>query len=170
MSSINLVKYSSDVATARAEPKLSVGSQAWLALYRYFKAQKPRFADIAGELGLTDMQGYAMWLLEEPMPMSELARKLDCDNSNITGIVDRLESRGLIARSPSPEDRRVKLLVLTKEGEELRSLGVERFTTPAPGIAALTKDEQRTLRDLLHKALAAECGGTGDRPPRRDVG
>lgn len=142
----------------RVEPKLSIGSQAWLALYRYFKAQKPRFAEIALELGLTDMQGYAMWLLDEPMPMGELARRLGCDNSNITGIVDRLESRGLIARSPSPEDRRVKLLVLTERGEELRRLGVERFTTPAPGIAALTKEEQRTLRDLLRKATALECG------------
>ena len=158
------------MATARVEPKLSVGSQAWLALYRYFKSQKPRFDEIAGELGQTDIQGYAMWLLEEPMPMSELARRLDCDNSNITGIVDRLESRGLIARSPSSEDRRVKLLVLTEKGEELRRLGVERFTTPAPGIAALTNDEQRTLRDLLHKALVAECGGTGNRPSRRDGG
>jgi DNA-binding MarR family transcriptional regulator len=142
----------------RVEPKLSLGSQAWLALYRYFKAQKPRFAEIAGELGLTDMQGYAMWLLEEPMPMGELARRLDCDNSNITGIVDRLEARGLITRSPSPADRRVKLLVLTEQGQELRQLGVERFTTPAPGIAALTKEEQRTLRDLLRKAFACECG------------
>ena len=142
----------------RVEPKLSLGSQAWLALYRYFKAQKPRFAEIAGELGLTDMQGYAMWLLDEPMPMGELARRLGCDNSNITGIVDRLEARGLIARSPSPEDRRVKLLVLTEQGHELRRRGVERFTTPAPGIAALTKEEQRTLRDLLRKAFARECG------------
>jgi MarR family transcriptional regulator, organic hydroperoxide resistance regulator len=146
----------------RVEPKLSLGSQAWLALYRYFKAQKPRFAEIAGELGLTDMQGYAMWLLEEPMPMGELARRLDCDNSNITGIVDRLEARGLIARSPSPEDRRVKLLVLTEQGQELRQRGVERFTTPAPGIAALTKEEQRTLRDLLRKAIAHECGSQAD--------
>ena len=40
-----------------------------------------------------------MWLLEEPMPMGELARRLDCDTSNITGIVDRLETRGLITRA-----------------------------------------------------------------------
>ncbi len=118
--------------TVRRKPQLSVGSEAWLALYEYFKSQKPRFAEISLELGLTDMQGYAMWLLDEPMPMGELARRLGCDNSNITGIVDRLESRGLIERRPSPEDRRVKLLVLTKKGEELRQLGAERFSSRLP--------------------------------------
>jgi MarR family transcriptional regulator, organic hydroperoxide resistance regulator len=163
------MKYSSTVAAARVEPELGLGSQSWLALYRYFKAQKPRFAEIVAELGLTEIQGYTMWLLEEPMPMGELARRLDCDNSNITGLVDRLESRGLIERAPSAEDRRVKLLVLTERGQELRQLVVERFATPAPGIASLTNDEQRTLRDLLRKAIAVECGGTGDGPPRRLV-
>jgi DNA-binding MarR family transcriptional regulator len=150
------------VVDARQAPKLSVGSEAWLALYRYFKAQKPRFAEIAAELGLTDMQGYAMWLLEEPMPMGELARRLACDSSNITGIVDRLEARGLIERRPSPEDRRIKLLVLTEDGKALRRRGVEQLTAPAPGIAGLTKDEQRALRDLLQKAFAIECESRRD--------
>jgi DNA-binding MarR family transcriptional regulator len=95
--------------------------------------------------------------------MGELAQRLVCDNSNVTGIVDRLESRGLIERQPSPGDRRVRLLVLTKEGEQVRKLALARFVEPAPGIAALTADEQRTLRDLLQKALEVEQGVPVDR-------
>jgi MarR family transcriptional regulator, organic hydroperoxide resistance regulator len=139
-----------------ARPKLPVGSEAWLAVHQYFKAQRARFIHLAGLLHLSDMQAYAMYLLGEPMPMGELAHRLDCDNSNVTGIVDRLEGRGLIERQPSPGDRRVKLLVLTKEGQELRRKIVRKFIEPPPGIASLTAAEQKTLRDLLWKALAAE--------------
>lgn len=138
--------------------ELSVGSQAWLALFHYFKAQKPRFAAIAADMGLSDIQGFALYLLDRPLSMGELAQRLVCDNSNVTGIVDRLESRGLIERQPSPGDRRVKLLVLTREGEKVRKQAMARFVEPAPGIASLTVDEQRTLRDLLQKALEAERG------------
>ena len=52
------------------------------------------------------------------MPMGELASALSCDASNVTGLVDRLESRGLLQRSPSAEDRRVKVLSLTPLGAQ----------------------------------------------------
>ena len=43
-----------------------------------------------------------------PLPMHKLATLLACDNSNVTGLVDRLEARGLVAREPYDRDRRVK--------------------------------------------------------------
>ena len=46
--------------------------------------------------------------------------------------------------------------MLTDDGEELRRRGLQVFIQPPPGIAALTRSEQRTLRDLLWKALATE--------------
>ncbi len=56
---------------------------------------------------------------EGPLPMGELATRLRCDASNVTGIVDRLERRGLIERRPVTADRRVKILVATPEGAGL---------------------------------------------------
>ena len=44
---------------------------------------------------------------DEPLPMSALAGALQCDNSNVTGIVDRLEAAGLAERRPAERDRRV---------------------------------------------------------------
>ena len=52
-------------------------------------------------------------LLDEPRPMGELAQHMHCDNSNMTGIVDRLAERGLVERRPAEGDRRVKLVALT---------------------------------------------------------
>jgi DNA-binding MarR family transcriptional regulator len=76
-----------------------------------------------------------------------------CDNSNVTGIVDRLEERKLVRRGPAEGDRRVKLLVLTKEGEKMRVEITKRMAEPPPPIASLSEEDQRTLRDILKRAV-----------------
>ena len=65
------------------------------------------------EFDLAKQQAFALVHLEpdQPKPMSELAAAMFCDASNITGIADRLEARGLVERVPSAQDRRVKTLV-----------------------------------------------------------
>jgi DNA-binding MarR family transcriptional regulator len=87
------------------------------------------------------------------MPMRRLACALHCDSSNVTGIVDRLEERGLVERRPDPADRRVKLLLLTDAGGELRALLVRRLADPPAPLQRLSADEQRALRDLMRRAL-----------------
>ena len=52
-------------------------------------------------------------------PCGKLAQKLKCEPSNVTGIVDRLEARGLVERRPDPADRRVKLAAATEEGRRV---------------------------------------------------
>jgi len=71
----------------------------------------------------------------------------------VTGIVDRLEARGLVERRAAPEDRRVKLLCLTDAGEAIRARVRERIEVPPPELAALSPHEQRELSDLLTRAL-----------------
>src|SRR3954453_21691130 len=69
---------------------------------------------------LTGAQARLLSLLSlEPLPMRRLAQKLKCEPSNVTGIVDRLESRGLVERRPDPKDRRVKLAAATQEGSRV---------------------------------------------------
>jgi DNA-binding MarR family transcriptional regulator len=68
-------------------------------------------------------------------------------------LTRRARATGLECR-PGPDDRRVRMLVLTPAGEELRTRALARFTEAPAGIAALTLEEQRALRDLLRKALA----------------
>ena len=73
----------------------------------------------------------------------------------MTGLVDRLEQRGLIERQSNPKDRRVKLIALTKAGETLRDRLSERLFEPLPFIAVLTLQDKVTLRDILFRATQA---------------
>jgi DNA-binding MarR family transcriptional regulator len=92
---------------------------------------------------------------DTPAPMRWLAERLMCDNSNVTGIVDRLEGRGLVERTPASHDRRVKHLVLTPEGERIRHAICARIDTPPPAFSALPAEDQQALRDIFRRV----CGG-----------
>src|SRR6266516_3771092 len=82
-----------------------------------------------------------------------LAEALACDASNVTGLIDRLESRGLVRRRPSADDRRVKSLELTPAGVRLRSTVLERITKPPDSLGRLSADEQRELVKILKRLL-----------------
>jgi MarR family transcriptional regulator, organic hydroperoxide resistance regulator len=129
--------------------------EAWQLLWRIMQAHKPRFLALAQELGLSPMQLHALRLMEPgaEMPMSSLAGKLFCDASNVTGIVDRLEARGLIERRPAAHDRRVKLLFLTDAGAEVREAAWRQMSQPPAEIAGLPLEHKRALRDALRAAV-----------------
>ena len=131
-------------------------AEAWSLLARLFFSNRPRFFALAQEFDLAPMQLQALKALEpgRELPMSSLASHLHCDASNVTGIVDRLEARGLIERRPSHHDRRIKLLRVTAEGERVRGLLVKRMAEPPPAIARLSPEDQVALCELLEKALA----------------
>jgi DNA-binding MarR family transcriptional regulator len=145
--------------------------EAWGLLWQLMQANKPRFMALAQELGLAPMQLHALRLIEPgvEVPMSSLAGKLFCDASNVTGIVDRLEARGLIVRRPAEHDRRVKLLVLTAAGERVRSIAERQMTQPPPEIAALPVEHKRALRDALRVAMARREGSEEAAPAEAPV-
>lgn len=132
------------------------GSEAWQLLTEVFTSNKPRSMAICAEFDLAPMQAFALRRLEPGMelPMSALAEFLMCDASNVTGIVDRLEARGLIERRPSVRDRRIKMIAVTNKGARVRERLVERLQEPPPEIAALQAVDQRALRDVLKKVVA----------------
>jgi MarR family transcriptional regulator, organic hydroperoxide resistance regulator len=129
--------------------------EAWALFWRIFSADKPRRMATLNELGLAPMQSMALMQLQpgEPMPMSALANALMCDNSNVTGIVDRLERRGLVERRSAEGDRRVKALTLTPAGVELRGEVMALMSEPPDAIASLSAADQRALRDILARAV-----------------
>jgi DNA-binding MarR family transcriptional regulator len=116
---------------------------------------------VAAEHGLTPAQARAVVTLAEPAPMRALAAQLSCDKSNVTGIVDELEKRGFMARQTDPHDRRVKQLVFTDAGRELRRALRARLYDDAPAISTLTHAEEAQLHALLRRAMR----GTGTGPP-----
>jgi MarR family transcriptional regulator, organic hydroperoxide resistance regulator len=133
----------------------SAASEAWALIAELFTSQRTRFLAIAAEFDLAPAQLGALKALdpEAPVPMRELAQALACDNSNVTGIVDRLESRGLVERRAAPHDRRVKMLYVTPQGAELRARVKARMEEPPEALKRLSASEQAALRDLLFKAM-----------------
>ena len=85
--------------------------------------------------------------------MKRLAETLACDASNVTGLVDRLESRGLVRRHASEEDRRLKVLDLTPAGVRLRTVVLQRMTTPPESLKDLSPAEQRALVSILRRLI-----------------
>jgi DNA-binding MarR family transcriptional regulator len=72
----------------------------------------------------------------------------------VTGIVDRLEARGLVQRRSAPHDRRVKALALTPAGLQVRDRVIRALTEPPEAIRRLSRDDQEALRDILRRAVA----------------
>ncbi len=128
---------------------------AWKLLLRLFFAQRGNLPSLAAELQLSPAQCHLLHLIEpgHAMPMRQVAETLACDASNVTGLVDRLESRGLVQRCPSPEDRRVKVLALTPAGARLRGLLVDRMAAPPASLGRLSVREQRALVRMLGRLL-----------------
>ncbi|GGN56594.1 MarR family transcriptional regulator [Streptomyces albiflavescens] len=114
------------------------------------------YEDAAAEHALTGAQARLLSLLSlEPLPMRRLAQQLKCEPSNVTGIVDRLEARGLVERRPDPADRRVKLAAATPEGRNVARGMRDSLNFAREPLAGLSEEERLALRDLLRRMLTA---------------
>ena len=143
-----------------SQESTTAAQEAWGLFWRIFLADKPRRMAVMTELGLSFQQSIALMQLDpdSPLPMSALASALQCDNSNVTGIVDRLEAAGLAERVPDERDRRVKTVALTQHGREVRAEVQLRAGQPPPELARLSDEDAATLRDILRRALASADG------------
>lgn len=112
----------------------------------------PPFLAIAREHGLRPAVFGALRLLDQPRAMGEIAAALHCDNSNVTGIVDGLEEKGLAERRPAEHDRRVKLIALTTAGRRLRARLMKAVEVPPEWLDRLSAEDQRALRAILERA------------------
>lgn len=98
------------------------------------------------------MQTVALRELTGPMSLRQLAERLCCEPPNATYVVDKLEAAGLVLRSPHPQDRRVKQVVLTPQGEIARRDVLRRLGESSP-LAHLNASEMTELREVLLRAL-----------------
>jgi DNA-binding MarR family transcriptional regulator len=112
------------------------------------------YEEAAAAHALTGAQARLLSLLSlEPLPMRRLAQRLKCEPSNVTGIVDRLEARGLVERRPDPADRRVKLAAATGEGRRVAREIRDSLRFAREPLAGLSEGEREALRGLLRRML-----------------
>lgn len=141
--------------TVAVKPAAPPAVHAWQLFVEFFFTQRAQLPPLAAELELSPSQCHLLHLIEpgRPLPMGELANTLACDASNVTGLVNRLEARGLVRRRPSEADRRVRVLDLTPTGTRLRALLRERMTMPPAALERLSVREQQALVRILKRLL-----------------
>jgi DNA-binding MarR family transcriptional regulator len=111
--------------------------------------------------GLTMTQAKMLILLRrQPLPMRALAGRLACDASNITGLVDRLEARGLVSRHADAADRRIKNVVATEEGREAVRLIRADMRGTSEAFERLDEEGRRSLYELLGRLHPEDMQGT----------
>lgn len=121
----------------------------------WLQAQHRQIASpIYKSYGLSPQQASLLWQLvpESALSMGEVAERMGCELANITGIVDRLEKRGLILRTVG-KDRRIKLLSFTEEGLKLRRDLIAELHTPPPWLGAFSPEQKSDLAELLMRAV-----------------
>src|SRR3954451_2592105 len=142
---------------SRLAGSASVADQAWALLLQVgFELVSAHFAAAIADVDLASAQARALHELdlERPISMRELAERLRSDPSNVTGLIDRLEARGLVERRPDPKDRRVKGLALTSAGAKMRECLFARLYSAPRSVAELSQPDQRALRDVLQRILS----------------
>src|SRR5947199_6006644 len=104
MSTIDSIHYTGEVPHRGPH-----ACDAWQLLVRFFFDQRAQLPSVAAEFQLSAAQCHVLRVIEpdRALPMRRLADALACDASNVTGLVDRLEARGLVERRASADDRRV---------------------------------------------------------------
>ena len=117
----------------------------------------------AAEHDLSIIQTRLLGVLRDRKPtMNELARFLGLDKSSVTGLVDRAERRGLVARVPSTTDRRAVLVSLTDDGRSLISQASAGFEADVSALLSrLPPRERETLSRIVSRLLVAHAADQG---------
>lgn len=142
--------------------KRTVAWQVWRLMARFTmeKFQRGEHLTLLREHGLTPGHMKTLTILdpEVPRPMGVLADMMNCDASQVTWLVDRLEERGMVERRALPTDRRVKTIALTAKGQAFRDRLMEHMFEPPPELMQLDAATLQALRDQLSK-LPEPVGG-----------
>lgn len=125
---------------------------------------------IEAELPVLEAHGLTMWgyivllrLDEAPVrTQAALAQAIGADKTRIISVLDDLQGRGLIARTPDPSDRRARLLALTPEGRTLRDRAQEAIQAGEQRLLEVLAPEERAVflraLDTLSAAVAPAEG------------
>ena len=121
---------------------------------------------LAGSLSIVHLHVLTILESAEALPMGKLAEALDVSVASATGIIDRMEQRGLVERGQQADDRRVVLVRATPAGlavfsdlEEQRRAGITRI------LERLTDDELAAFLKGLRAMSAARAAVAGEAEP-----
>jgi len=137
-----------------AMDKLRINHHFYLALLEFLMSAKQHIIAISGEFGLTSIQAMTLLLLDanEPRPMKNFCQLYHCDASNITGIIDGLEKKGLVSRQNDAHDRRIKVIQLEPTGKKMQQAIIEQLDADSGFLfEPLTDNETRQFACIVEK-------------------
>jgi MarR family transcriptional regulator, organic hydroperoxide resistance regulator len=126
----------------------------YLKLMKLMMRSKRHMAEIMEKRKMTPVQGMLLTLFDDQngRSMNELSVLMGCDASNVTGLIDRLDSQGLIERVVDPNDRRVKLIRLSDKGFECRAAMLEHLRdAEVVDMQKLTPQERESFIKVVDK-------------------
>jgi DNA-binding MarR family transcriptional regulator len=132
----------------------TLSTSFYLALMQFLLDAKQQVVTIGADHGLSSIQAVTLLVLQDnaDCPMKRLGQMFHCDASNVTGIVDGLENKGLVARENDPNDRRIKTIRIRPAGRKLRSRLLMQLTSGGNSLfAPLSRDEQQQLVRIMQK-------------------
>jgi len=131
-------------------------SETVQSLRRIVKAIEDYSQQVSSEFGVTGPQLWALKtiLLHGALPLGQLSKKMYLHPSTLTGVVDRLEAKGYVARGRDTADRRIVTVSLTTAGKEL----VKRAPNPVQGkmiygLRKLKRDELHVIYESIRKLM-----------------
>jgi MarR family 2-MHQ and catechol resistance regulon transcriptional repressor len=150
-------------ASEPSDPRTARALKTWVVLARAYGAMARAVEGQIAQHGLTTTEFGILEALHHkgPLLLGEIQRKVLVTSGGITYLVDRLVAKGLVTREPSPDDRRARYAVLTREGKQLIA---EIFPAHAAFLAgmlsALNEREQEQVTALLRKLGLAAAART----------
>ena len=120
---------------------------------------------LRGSLSLVHLHVLTVLQVHGPLPMSKLADELDVSVASLTGIIDRMEGRGLVERRREPEDRRVVVVHATDAGDAVfGEMAAERRKHLEPLLERMTDEELESFLLGLRALRRVRSEALGDTP------
>ncbi|MEN6461251.1 MAG: MarR family transcriptional regulator [Syntrophomonas sp.] len=122
-------------------------TKAQQSVHQLFKAKLAPFGVTPGQYAVLK----CLWD-ENGQTARQIAERLYLDGSTVTGLLDRLEQKGLIEKQVDPKDRRALKVLLTDAGKELEGpLSQAIIEANEKALKELNTAQSNTLKDLLHR-------------------
>jgi len=142
-----------------------VDQKAYNAIIATSKVMRHAALSLFGDEGITDSQFLALDALVSngPMLMRKMSDAMLVTPANVTGIVDRLEEKNLVRRTPVKGDRRATIIEITPDGEALyERVAKKKAIMVQKALTTFTKDELTTLHGLLERFQSEMSRSIGD--------
>ena len=116
------------------------------------------YAQVCSRHDLSTAQAQLMCVIkDQPRGMTELAHMLGLERPGLTGLVDRIERRGLLRREVRPDDRRTVMVALTRTGKKITEAFYAEVTASLQGVVAhLPADERRQFEETAFSIILTE--------------